>query len=112
MFAFLPLLLSLALAAHAQNLNPILPSNPEQCSTITVTWTASGTESQFYAARIVNPALAGGADADHDYAFLGHGNGTTSMEYLVGLPAGTEIALAVTDDHGNRECVNFESVEE
>ena len=103
MLHLLTLITSLTLLANAQNLRPVLPANPAQCSTITASWSATGDASQFYAARIVNPQDAGGADADHSYAFVGQGNGTLSVEWTVGLPVGTEIALAVTDDNGNRE---------
>ena len=101
------LLLSLAALATAQSLLPILPANPSQCSTISVSWSSTGDPSQFYTARIVNAQDSGGADADHAYAFLTHGNGTLTAEWRVGLPVGTEIALAVTDDNGNRECVCY-----
>lgn len=97
LFALLPQL------AHAQSsLNPILPANPPQCGRVTVSWSSTGDASQFYTARIVDPASETSPHADDSYTFVAHGNGTLSAEWNVGLIAGTRVALAVTDDSGNR----------
>lgn len=129
------LLLSLQTAAQGPGeLQPILPSQPQQCSNITLSWseTATTDDTQYYAVRIIDSHTAGLYLASEvPITLVGTFNGTTSYSWCVnvlyfttacfvltwgrcrchkssrrvGIPVGTNITLLVTDHNGNRGCV-------
>jgi hypothetical protein len=79
------LLFSSVLAQEAGVLQPVLPSDVQQCSNITISWTATpqvAGEDQQYAVRLINSSTAGlDLAAEVPLTWLGHFMEETSYSW-------------------------------
>lgn len=87
-FSLLALLVSSSqhlgfVTAQSTDLNPQIPSDLKQCSTVDLTWsaTANNGSSQMYYASIVSASSAGLNGTDEVVTYLTRLNDTTSYEW-------------------------------
>ncbi|KAK9898841.1 hypothetical protein P389DRAFT_178173 [Cystobasidium minutum MCA 4210] len=90
-------------SAQSGDLSPQLPSDLKQCSTVDLTWSATTNNgsSQMYYASIVSASARGLNGTDEVITYLARLNDTTNYEWQVGVQAGSNISLKITDSAGN-----------